>query len=321
MIFGTLLPGLLIIILGATWMGKGFVLQIDYSWKGLMPDLSHFSELAYLSGIVLSFCGMEMSAVHAKDVVEPQKNYPKAIFLSGFIIVISTILGTLAIATVIPQKEINLVSGSIEAIYQFLSSFGLKWMIPTVAILVAVGALGGVSTWTAGPCRGLLAAAQKGDFPPLMHKSNRHGMPVNLMIMQAIIVSSLAMVFIFMPNVSSSFWILTVLASQLYMIMYLLMFISAIVLRYKMKDVTRNYRIPFGNVGMWIVSSMGIIGTIFVIVIGFFPPSSLDLGEGLFFELFLAAGILICCSIPFLLYHMKSEKWGILPTDEEPKPN
>lgn len=308
-ILGTLLPGILIIILGMIWMGKGYKSQIQFSWGGILPKLNSFSELAFLAGILLSFCGIEMSAVHAKDVEHPKKNYPRAIFLSASVIVVLTILGTLAIAAIIPQKDISLVSGSIETIYHVFEAFKLTYFIPVIAVLIAIGALGGVSTWVAGPCRGLLAAAEKGDFPPIMRTVNEHSMPVNLMIMQGVIVSILASVFIFLPNVSSSFWMLTVLSSQLYLIMYILMFIAAIILRYTRKDVERTFSVPGGNVGMWIVSGIGCVSAFFAILLGFLPPPGVVYKSTLGFVLFLIIGILLACGIPFLLFAFR-KRWS-----------
>ncbi|MBM3193129.1 MAG: amino acid permease [Chlamydiae bacterium] len=302
---GTLFPGLLIICLGFAWIAFGNPSHIEFSLDSLKPNLTHFSDLAFLAGILLSFGGIEMSAVHAKDVENPQKNYSKAIFFSALVIVILTILGTLAISIIIPKNNINLISGSIEAIYNFFELFGLQKFIPVIAGLVVIGSLGGVSTWAAGPCRGLLAAAEKGDFPPLMQKVNRHDMPINVMIIQAVIVTLLSFAFIFMPNVSSSFWILTILAAQLYTIMYLLMFISGIVLRYKKREVQRHYKVPFGNAGMWIISSMGILGSLFTFFIGFVPPSPVDTGGLLFFELFLVIGLAIFCAAPLVIFQLR----------------
>jgi amino acid transporter len=108
-----------------------------------------------------------------------------------------------------------------------------------------------------------------------------------------------------MPNVSSSFWMLTILAAQLYIVMYILMFISAIVLKYKRKDVQRHYKVPFGNVGMWIISSMGILGCAFTFFIGFFPPSPVDTGKLIFFELFLGAGLIVFCSTPLIIFQIR----------------
>ncbi len=302
---GTLIPGALIIGLGVAWLVLGYPTNMEFSFEALKPNLSSFSDLAFLAGILMSFCGIEMSAVHAKDVENPQKNYSRAILFSASTIIVFAILGTLAISIIIPKQEINLISGSIEAIYSFFAQYGLEKFIPLIALFIVLGPLGGVSSWAAGPCRGLLAAAEKGDFPPFMCKTNKHDMPVNVMLIQATIVTLLSFAFIFMPNVSSSFWMLTILAAQLYIVMYILMFISGIVLKYKRKDVQRHYKVPFGNLGMWVVSCMGILGCLFTFFIGFFPPSPVDTGRLIFFELFLALGLIIFCSTPLVIFQIR----------------
>ncbi|MBI5274676.1 MAG: amino acid permease [Chlamydiales bacterium] len=308
MIFGTLLPGILIISLGALWHLKGRESFVEFSWGSAIPSIGNMTQLSVLAGIVLGYGGMEMPAVHAKDVINPKKNYPKAIFLSAFIIVILWVLGSLAIAIVIPQKEINLLSGSIEAISKFFTFYHLESLIPIIAILVAVGALGGVSTWIGGPCRGVLAAAQEGDLPKIFHKTNKHNMPVSLMIFQGVVVTLLSLVFLILPDVNASFWILVVLASQLYLIMYGFMFISGIILRYKKKNVHRVYRIPFGNVGMWVVGIIGLLSCAFCFIVGFIPPAGMQQNV-LFFESFLIGGIAIFCALPFIILQFKKKSW------------
>lgn len=310
-IFGTMLPGIFIIGLGMLWWITGQPLEISLTKESLIPNLSSPYQLSLFAGVLLGFAGMEMSANHAKDVVQPQKNYPKAIFLSACIILFFSVLGTLAIAFVIPQKEISLVSGGIEAIKYFMSAYGLGWTVPLLALLMTVGALGTLSTWVVGPSKGLLAAAQSGEFPPILHRVNKHDMPIGMLIMQSIIVSIVSLVFLLMPDVNSSFWILLVMSSQLYLLMYVLMFITAIVLRYKKPNVKRAYRIPGGNTGMWIVAGIGLIGAIGAITIGFFPPDQLNTGSLLVYELFLGGGILVLSVIPFVILAFKRPEWNI----------
>ena len=317
-ILGTIIPGIVIITLGIIWMLAGKPLHITFGWEHFFPDLSNPTQLALLAGVLLGFAGMEMSAVHAREVKNPQKNFPRAILLSALIIIALSVLGTLAIAIVIPQKEINLVSGGMEAIAFFLRSYGLNWAVPLVALMVTIGALGAMSTWTAGPSKGLLAAAQDGDFPPILHKVNKHNMPVGILIFQGIIVSILGIVFLLMPNVNSSFWILLALTSQLYLLMYILMFAAAIVLRYKKPDVPRAYKIPGGNFGMWMIAGIGLFTSLLAIVIGFFPPEQLETGSLLFYELFLILGMGIFCAAPFIILLFKKPSWNEpIPFKEE----
>ena len=309
-VLGTILPGVVIIGLGVLWVSEGNPSNITFSMEHFLPKISSLKQVSLFAGILLGFAGMEMSAVHAREVDNPQKNFPKAILVSALIIIVLSILGTLAIAVVIPQSEINLVSSGMEAIAYFLKAYNLQWSVPIFSLLVTIGVVGAISTWTVGPSKGLLAAAQNGDLPPFFHKINKKNMPVGILIFQAVIVTILSALFLLMPDINSSFWLLLVLASQLYLVLYTLMFISALVLRYKRPNVLRSYKIPGGLFGMWAISMIGIITACSTIVIGFFPPDQLDTGNIVFYELFLIIGMIVFIAAPFLILKFKKASWA-----------
>jgi amino acid transporter len=309
-ILGTLIPGALIVILGLTWMYGSRPMEIEMNWASFFPTITHPYQLVFLAGVILSFTGIEMNAVHANDVENPQKSYPLAILVSVVLIVFFTSFGTLSIAMVIPQSKINLVAGSVAAIDYFLSAYNLKGYIPLISVLISFGALAGLSTWIAGPSKGLLTAAQNGDLPPILRTVNKHGMPVGMLILQGIIVTILALVFLIMPNVNSSFWMMTAMVSQLYLLMYLLLFISAIILRYNRPDVERAFTVPGKKWGMWFVSGIGIVSSIFCIVFGFFPPTQIDTGDVLQYELIQVMGIVTFCLAPFVILWFKKPSWN-----------
>lgn len=308
-LFGTLIPIALIILLGAFWIMNGNPSQISLEWKGLFPDLSSINQLVLLSGLLLGLAGLEMSAVHARDVQDPKKDYPKGIFLSAALILLFSALGALAIAVIVPVKEIELASGGMEAFRFLFEHLEISWATPLIAAITAFGALGMVSTWIVGPSRGLLATAEHGYLPKIFHKVNHAQMPVNILIAQAAIVSVLSLVFLFMPSVNSSYWALVALASILYQVMYILMFITAIILRKKHPNLTRPYRIPFGNVGIWAVGLCGVIGSSFGLFFAFFPPSQFSIGKLVFFESFLIGGTILFCLIPFFILHFRKSSW------------
>ena len=115
-------------------------------------------------------------------------------------------------------------------------------------------------------------------------------------------------------SVSSAFWLLSALAVQLYLIMYLLMFSAAIRLRYKHPDINRPYSLPGGKIGMWIISGVGFVASALVILFGFIPPETVRAkGTGSIAEYvaFLVVGIVVFVAIPFIFYHMskKRPKW------------
>jgi len=308
-LFGTIIPIVLIIFLGAIWILAGHPLQIEFSWNALLPDFASINQLVLLSGVLLGLAGMEMSAVHAKDVQNPQRDYPKGIFLSSVLILIFSTLGALAIAAIVPNSEIQLASGGMEAFRYLFKEFNMEWAMPIIAAVTTFGALGMMSTWIVGPSRGLYATSEHGDLPPIFHKTNQHGMPTSILITQAIIVTVLSFIFLFMPSVNSSYWALLALASMLYMLMYILMFIAAIALRRKHPNVPRTYKVPYGKVGLWTVSILGIFGSTFGFFIGFFPPSQIDTGSLIILEIFLIGSTILFCVAPLWIFAVRKPHW------------
>ena len=306
---GTIIPGAFIIALGLIWFFKGNAPQISMTVKDIFPDMGSIRNIVFLAGVLLTYAGMEVSAVHAQEVKNPQRNYPRAIFLATIIILAVFIFGSLSVAVVVPQGEISLVAGLMQAFTTFLDAYNLKFLIPVMAFLITFGALGQVIAWIVGPSKGLFATAKEGDLPPFFQKVNENGVAVNLLTVQGLIVTALSLVFLMMPNVSSSYWILSALTIMLYLIMYNLLYAAAIKLRYSQPDVPRAYKIPCGNLGMWVVAGIGILGALFAIFIGFFPPAQLKSGNTLFYELFLTIGILVMCGVPLIIYQCRRPEW------------
>ncbi|WP_133139562.1 APC family permease [Legionella genomosp. 1] len=299
-ISGLLLPMGLIIGLGAVWLAGGNPLQVQFDLQSISPHWQDRSMWVSLTAIMMSFCGIEIATVHANDVNNPQHAFPRALIYSVLIILSTLILGSLAIAVVLPNSEINLVAGIMQAFNAFFKQYHLVWMMPIVALMLVMGGLGGVSNWIIAPTKGLLVAAQDGNLPELFQRTNRQNAPVVMLITQAVIVTLLSTLFLFMPSVNGSYWLLTALAAQLYMLMYLMMFLAAIKLRFSAPDHYRAFRIPGGKAGLLFVCSVGIIGTLATLVVSFMPPENINVGSTGRYELTLILGLLLMCSPPLI---------------------
>lgn len=310
-LFGLLLPMSLIITLGAMWLLTGNTSQIQLDWQSIMPQWSDRSIWVSLTAIMMSFCGIEIATVHANDVESPQTAFPKALAYSVFIILLTLVLGSLAIAVVLPQSEINLVAGIMQAFDAFFDRYHLGWCMPLVAIMLVMGGLGGVSNWIIAPTKGLLVAAQDDNLPVFFQRVNRHGAPVVMLIGQSIIVTLLSALFLFMPSVNGSYWLLTALAAQLYMLMYLLMFITAIILRIKVPKHHREFRVPGGLFGLLLVSGIGILGVFITLVVSFMPPVNINVGSTWHYELLLIGGLILMCLPPFVAAFFHSHKKNV----------
>lgn len=310
-IVGTIVPGILIIALGLIWITTGHPVQTPLNLKAVIPDFTQIGNLVFLSGLFLAFAGLEVSSAYAGNVQNPQKNYPRAILLAAIIVFTVFMLGSLAIAVVIPKAQISLVSGLMEAFNIFLSFYHLEWFLPILGILLIIGAIAEVNSWIIGPVKGLHETSIHGNLPPFFQNLNKHGTPTHLLLLQAIIVSITGCVFLFMPTVSSAFWILTALSAQSYLIMYILMFISAIKLKYSKPHVPRPYKVPFQYKGIWLFCIMGILSSTFAIALAFIPPTQLETGSLLFYDLFLIIGLVFMCAIPLIIYACRKPHWKI----------
>ncbi len=60
---------------------------------------------------------------------------------------------------------------------------------------------------------------------------------------------------------------------------------------------------------MWTVCTVGILGCLFAMIVGFLPPSQLNTGNLLTYELFLIGGTLLFCLIPFAIYAARKPEW------------
>ena len=303
MIFGTILPAVTIILSAIFWLLKGNPSQISFSLSDVIPDLSNFQNIVFLAAAFLIFGGMEISAVHVNNVENPKKNYPKAILLAVVVILLVNFLGTLAIAIVVPKDDISLVAGVLQATTYFFEK--VHFLIPCFAALIAFGAMGQVLSMILGPTKSMLESANRGDIPPLFKKVNKNDVPVNILITQGIIVTLFSFVFLFMPSVSGSFWLLSALVIQLYLLMYLLLYASAIRLKYKYPKVQRPYEVPGKKIGMWVVASIGIIAAVFVFSITFLPPLDVATCSPLSYVSFLTVGIIVMVLLPNIIYSFK----------------
>lgn len=308
-ILGTILPGIFIIALGISWISQGHPVQTSLALADIIPNPKNINHLVFLAGMFLAFAGLEVTASHAGDVVNPQKNYPRSILLAAIITFAIFMLGSLSIAIVIPKEEISLVSGLMEAFRTFFDRYNISWILPIMGILLIIGAVAEVNSWIIGPLKGLYVTSGDGSLPPIFHKLNKHGAPVNLLLFQGLIVTLAAFVFLQMPTLSASFWILSALSAQSYLVMYILMFAAAIKLRYSKPRVIRAYKIPFKNVGIWVVGVAGTLASLFAIFIGFVPPDQFQTGSLWFYELFLFSGLFVMCGIPFIIYQKRKPHW------------
>jgi putative glutamate/gamma-aminobutyrate antiporter len=308
-VVGTIVPAGILIVLGFAYLFGGGKPQIDLAWKNVLPDFTNFNNVVLAVGIFLFYAGMEMNAIHVKDVENPTRNYPIAILLAAVITVSIFVLGTLAIAFVIPKASINLTQSLLVTYFDMFKWAGIGWLAPVMAIALAIGVLAGVVNWVAGPSSGLLVVAKAGYLPRFWQKTNANGMATHILLVQALMVTVLSVMFVVLPSVQAAYQILSQLTVILYLVMYLLMFASAIYLRYSQPHRPRPYRIPGGDIGMWIIGGLGLVGSLMAFVLSFIPPGQISVGSPTTYVGILIGLTVFFVAMPFVIYAVRKAHW------------
>ncbi|MCF6807331.1 APC family permease [Thiotrichales bacterium 19S9-12] len=300
---GTILPGFLIIILGLFWSFSGQPLAVSFDHLMIIPSLDS-SVWVFFVGAVSGYAGMQITAFHAKDVKDPQKTFPKAIFLSMILIFSLSVLATMALAVVVPKERLSIISGVIEGFSIFFNQFGLSFLTPILALCIALGGIASLSAWMLGPARALQQAAFEGLLPKSLAKTNTHGMPVIILLAQGGIGSILALAFLWLPSAESAFWLLIALTAQFTVLMFLMMFLSAIKLSFaNSKDRPKGFYLSRP-----LIILMALIGSSccsIAFYVGLFPPElgEKDLDKEHYVVMMLVIDFLIICA-PFIIKHL-----------------
>jgi amino acid transporter len=311
-VIGTMLPLIFLISLGGLWVMKGMPLQITLQSEQLIPSMNQSTGWTSLIAIMASFLGMELSGVHVNDILDPQKNFPKAVFLASIFIFCTLLFGSLAIAFVLPAEDINLIAGVVQVSQHFFEAFGIGWLAPIFTLLIVIGSTGTLINWLISPAKGLLNAAEFGFLPPFFCKLNKNGVASNILFTQAILVTFICLLILFDASVNGSYWFFTALSTELYMGMYVLMFTCAIKLHYSHKQRGGAFKIPGGSLGIWMTSVGGLIGAGTTIIVTFFSPENVEVGGAFRYFVMICIGNVITISPLLLFYRYEKKKSAAL---------
>ncbi|PJN28304.1 amino acid:proton antiporter [Kitasatospora sp. CB02891] len=307
LIIGTLIPGALLVLLGFVFLGQGNASAAPMTASHLFPEWTGVASLVLIVNNFLSYSGMEMNAVHVNKLRDPGKEFPKSMFLAMGMVLLIFILPALAISWVIPASQLSLTAGVMQAFDAFFQYFHIGWLVPIVAVALCAASLGGMLTWLAGPSKGLLLISrQEGYLPPFLQRLNSHGIQQNILVTQGVVTTVIALLYALIPNVSSVYWIFSVITTQVYLITYLLMFLAAIQLRRKQPDHPRGYRAPL----LTVICVVGFVASALAMVIGFVPSSQFGSGSVWAYIGIVGGGLLLLgVVIPFSFLKARKPSW------------
>ena len=304
---GTLIPGLLLVVLAAIYLLQGNASAAPLNGHHVLPPWHGLTSVVLIVNSFFLYAGVEVNAVHVDELRDAPREFPKATLLAVVLILLVFILPTLAISVALPATHISFTAGVMQAFKSLLDHFGLNVLTPIIAIGLAVASLSGLLDWLTGPSTGLLHIARdRGYLPPYFQKLNSNGVQLHILVAQGIVITLIGLLYAVVPAVSRAYWVFAALATEVYLIMYVLMFVAAINLRRRQPQQPRGYRAP----ALLAICVVGTLACVAASVVGLLPPDQLGHITTLPYLLsLLAATLLVGLFPPLLLHKLCRSEW------------
>lgn len=317
-IIGSLIPLAVMVILAIVWVAQGHTPAIPMTPKDLIPKWNGMSTLALAAGVLFSYTGIDMNAAHIKQLKHPEKDFTKAMFISIILAFLIFVVGTVIIAMIIPEKQINVLY-TLYSVFRILgSTIGMPWLYMVLVWALLCNTIAMVVTNMAGPSFMLGQAGGSGFLPHWLQEKNKHNMPAHLMYTQIAGMTIIAYLVKLIPNVEGFVILLTQTITVLYMFYYILMFTAFLRLRYDQPNRPRSFKVPGGMVGAWIVAGIGLISSVFAIVLAIYPPAQVksEVGSPAIYISVIVILVAIILAICLALYQLSKHHDWVNPDNE-----
>jgi glutamate:GABA antiporter len=263
------ISAVVLILLGAiSWMRFGSATPLTP--ESLAPSTS-LKDVIFWSTIAFAFGGVESGSTMGEEIQDARRTVPRAVLIAGAIVTFLYLVGTLSILLAIPKEEVSGLQGMMQAIQAICRRGGLPWLIPVMALLVTLNALGGVGGWFAATARLPFVAGIDRFLPDAFGRlHSRWRTPYVALIVQAIIAG----VFIFLgqagTSVRGAYDALVSMGIIAYFIPFLFMFAAMIVVQREPAG-PEVMRVPGGRPIAVALAALGFTVTAISIVLACVP--------------------------------------------------
>jgi glutamate:GABA antiporter len=142
--------------------------------------------------ICYSLIGLDLASVMGDEIRDPKRNLPISILIGGVIAGLIYFGTTLSMLIAMPQKDIGVLAGILQAINVMSMRTGLIWVVAPLALLECIAILGTASAWFSGAARLPFVAGVDRYLPAIIGRVHpRYHTPYISLILFAILSSLL----------------------------------------------------------------------------------------------------------------------------------
>jgi amino acid transporter len=222
----TALVGALLIGAGAlAWLRGGPATPAPPA--ALLPHWD-WQKLNFWSQIALAFTGLELGAIVAGEIRDPERTIPRAAWLSGAAITALYVGGTLAVLGLLAAEHVDIMAGLVQAGQAAGTRFGLPGLPTAIALLILIGTAGGFGSWLSGCARLPFVIGVDRYLPPAFARLHpRWGTPYWALIGEGVVCSLFLIVSIVGETLRAGYQTLVDLTTVTTMVPFLYIFAAA----------------------------------------------------------------------------------------------
>lgn len=303
--FGVYIPFAIMIIMGVCAAIKSGIdvhsVLGTFSGHKLLPDVS---TLKYVAAISFIFTGIETLGVYVPRMKDASHDFVRGVIFALVAMVILNLLNAFCVADVVPAGSTELTNIT-QPVLLFCKILGWPtWIANVFSLLAAIGVFLQLSGWVTGPSQSMVQVAREGLLPSKwgFFKHNNIGVARNVVLTQSTCITIFALMYA-LPDINSVFLLLTNTTTILYCIIYFLIAVAFIRLRYTKPDANRPYRLgKSGNGAAWTWTILFLFGTFAIAIVTLYAAGAMN-------ALFMIIVAAVLTIIPLVINSHKNEQW------------
>ena len=161
---GLWIPAALLIGCGALALAR-FGSATPFSSGTMLPREGALDTLGLWSAMCFAFSGFEITSFVGQEIHNPRRVIPIGVLIGGIVTTIIYIVGSASVLIAVPPSSLKELSGITDAVQLVGSRVGLGGLGVLTVALLALNALAGTASWTAGAARVPFAARVDNVLP------------------------------------------------------------------------------------------------------------------------------------------------------------
>jgi len=267
---GTWVPALILIVLAfLAWPEHGSATKLEAG--DFVPTVG-MKEAVLWSVMVMSLTGLEAAAVLGGEIKNPRR-LPLALICAAVLVIVTKILGTLAVLAAIPTDKLGGSGSFKQAVDHASARAGVSGLLPVVALLVVIGHVGKVGAWSATGARLPMLAGLDRSLPGVFARIHpRWGSPYVALLFQAAIVAVLVVVGQAGTSTKGAYDVFLSMTLIPTFIPFVYMFAAAIKVQ-RGEPAPGRMRTPAGRWAAMLLCGLGLLTTAVSMGLAVLPPS------------------------------------------------